>query len=917
MCKETTSSTIANIALKMQTPNTGVFQTTLQQQIKRVDFVFKSLDEQTADKLKKTVPDFNNIPQVLHTINGLMQHFLKVMNLIAGSSADRVGLDLIKESYCDFTGSLRLLEGCLKISNNQPQYSSELKKYETLLSENAWQYKNVKDYISKATRLSFQSNIQSRFNSLLNGGDTIIEKSRIIENLSSPKSNPSVNSMGSFNSLNSLLGPTEKKQNTALLTPKHPPVIPNRPRSISPSPELNSADSRLLDYYSSKRYIDIQTLMDIYHKFDHSVLLIDFRSSVSFKHDHISLFTNIVNIDPLSVKPQYIVQDIVDHSLLLASNEEQMAFKNLRTYELVILLDQSSIQAKLSQSLLRFLAILDEKNSDKNYTLKRKPIILDGGFDEWSFFMNNQANGPIPNLRVSSPISMNSPSSPSYQNYVHTQPLISRSPSPIGYFANNGGSSINIDNNHSNFVHSSNSNFSVVKNNSKISTLTPVLNPKPVRNPQLLVPLTPENSSKNRSRSPSPSFRMAALTSTLPPTMKPGSSVFSSPLSASSSSNAHAPTPIKTIPPKRAPVLLSGLYNLGNSCYMNSTLQCLMGTKELTNYLLQGLYQNFVAKDSKLGSHGKLTNEYQTLAKLMLDNTSKRIATNPKSFKKVVGEINAAFDNCDQQDSAEFLHFLLDTIHEDLNWSANKEALPAITEQDEANREALPIRLASTIEWERYLKTDYSSIIEIFAGQYASRLECGNCHKTSTTYIPFNMLSVPIPAKNGALKLTDCIDSFVSPEILTGSNAWKCSRCKLSTTTKKQLTITRLPSILIIHLERFSISGGRTYEYVKNTRTIDVPLVLQMEKYWPVVRDEQELEQLRKFPSRGQEGKWEYNLFGVVRHYGTLNGGHYISEVKKNNNWVKFDDDKMSSSSMGKQGETDGSAYILFYEKVR
>lgn len=92
---------------------------------------------------------------------------------------------------------------------------------------------------------------------------------------------------------------------------------------------------------------------------------------------------------------------------------------------------------------------------------------------------------------------------------------------------------------------------------------------------------------------------------------------------------------------------------------------------------------------------------------------------------------------------------------------------------------------------------------------------------------------------------------------------------------------------------------------------------MSMKQYWPQIQDEQERQQLKKFPTRGQEGEWEYSLYGIVRHYGTLDGGHYISEVKKNGTWVKFDDDKVKvSDTMGKKGESDGSAYILFYEKV-
>lgn len=860
----------------MEMPNTNVAHASLQQQIKSVDFVFTSLNEKALERIHNSSSDLQSPPTAISFIQQLITRFMGFMRLASESSMDSVGLENMKEAYCDFTAARQLLDHHLKESQIRANglYWEDFRQLDKIINDNLWYYKSVKDFIAKSARLSFQSNIESRFNTLLNGGNPLIEKSKLIENLTPSSSSP--------------LPPQIIPSNIAIPIPIRPTAIPDRPRSISPSP-TNDPDMKLLDLYSMKKFIDVDTLMDIYHKFDSSVLLIDYRPSPSFKSDHISLFTNIINIDPLSVKPQYTVQDVIDHSLLLSTFKEREIFMNIAQYELVIIIDQSSIHAKLAQDILRFIAILDEKNHDSKYRLKRKPITLDGGFDEWVYFMNNQATRHHTTQQAlpKSPMTMNDIPN-LQQNYVHTKPFLSRSPSPTGLFPTLPSSHLT-------------------------SKFGGGLSKQQLPQPTMLVPIS-SPLTRTRSPSPSPVFR---------PTVKVAPSTSSSSPIVHRSNNtpvlqvSSVNTPVRSASPNKSPILVSGLYNLGNSCYMNASLQCMMGTKELTNYLLQDIYLKFVAKDSKLGSRGKLTKEYQTLAKTMLANTLKHVATNPKNFKKVVGSVNSAFNNCYQQDSAEFLHFILDTIHEDLNWSANKESLPAITDEDEANREILPMRLASTIEWERYLKTDYSTIIEIFAGQYASRLECGNCHKTSTTYIPFNMLSVPVPSQKKELNLYDCIDSFVSPEILSGDNAWKCPRCKGSFSTKKELTITRLPAVLIVHLERFSLSSGPNLTFVKNTSKINIPLKMSMKQYWPQIQDEQERQQLKKFPTRGQEGEWEYSLYGIVRHYGTLDGGHYISEVKKNGTWVKFDDDKVKvSDTMGKKGESDGSAYILFYEKV-
>ncbi|KAG0683479.1 ubiquitin-specific protease doa4 [Pichia californica] len=876
-----------------------------------MDFVFKSLNEKAQERLQNTSHNLNSKPVAITFIQNEIQRFLEIVEQISRTSYDAVGLDKIKEAYCNYVCARDLLDRHIKDNSDNMSninninnvismnliYLDDLNQLDKILNDNLWYFKNIKEYIAKSSTNSFQSNVQSRFNSLLNGGNQIIEKSKLIENTTNMTS----------------LTPNLSKMNIIppLQTPVHPPIIPTRPRILSPSPTpSDNPDISLLNIYAQRRFITVDDLMEIYRRFQDSVLLIDFRPRLKFEADHISFFTNIVNIDPISVKPTYIVQDVINSSLLLSSIKDIETFSKVSQYELVIIIDQSSIHAKVDQDTMRFVAILDEKNDDIQYKLKRKPLILDGGFDDWTYFMNNQ-NGPVFNqqrqqhqqqnqnqnqnqapvspimhsstLNTASPLSGNNILN-SRKNYIHTKPYISRSPSPTGF-----------NNTYSN-------NFSAFSNQNIVD--------------QKLFPVG-NLSTKPRSSSPVRPIYV--------PSIKPNNiqisakNTFLTNLNNPLAQVSALSIPLRSQSPTKSPNIVSGLFNLGNSCYMNSSLQCLIGTKILTNYLLQDSYQQYVAKSSKLGSGGRLTNEYHNLAKLMLANTIKKVATNPRVFKKMVGSINSSFNNCDQQDSAEFLHFILDTIHEDLNFSSDKNALPAISDNDEANRETLSLRVASAIEWERYLKTDFSAVIDTFAGQYASRLECGICHKTSTTYIPYNMLSVPVPNLRKNLDLYDCINTFVSPEILTKDNAWKCPRCKKDVETKKQLTITRLPKILILHLERFSFVGSMIGgKFIKNSSIINIPLKLSMKKYWPQVQTEYEREQLRKFPSRGQEpGDWAYRLYGIVRHYGTLDGGHYIAEVMKEGRWIKFDDEKLKfSETMGKSPETDGSAYILFYEKI-
>ena len=104
-----------------------------------------------------------------------------------------------------------------------------------------------------------------------------------------------------------------------------------------------------------------------------------------------------------------------------------------------------------------------------------------------------------------------------------------------------------------------------------------------------------------------------------------------------------------------------------------------------------------------------------------------------------------------------------------------------LTPEQEKNREILPVRLASTIEWERYLKLNFSIIVDYFQGQYLSQLKCLECGFTSTTYNAFSILSLPIPEKLNKLmkvSLDECLQEFVTTELLDDNNKWYCPNCK-------------------------------------------------------------------------------------------------------------------------------------------
>ncbi|GME95086.1 unnamed protein product [Ambrosiozyma monospora] len=280
---------------------------------------------------------------------------------------------------------------------------------------------------------------------------------------------------------------------------------------------------------------------------------------------------------------------------------------------------------------------------------------------------------------------------------------------------------------------------------------------------------------------------------------------------------------------KKQLMITTGLVNLGNSCYMNSVLQCLTGAVNMTEFFLNGTYRKRINVNSKLGSKGILATEFASFESELFTHSSqsKPKSITPIRFRKVLASLNSCYRNTDQQDCFEFLNYLLDSLHEDLNQNGNHPKLPELTKDEEEQREKLPIRIASTIEWERYLRTNFSIVVDIFQGQILSQLRCLECGTTSTTYNAFSTLSLPIPNTYGPISLKQCFDEFVKPELLTADNRWSCPKCKRPTKSAKQLRISRLPQVLIIHLKRFKLENYLS----KINLNVDYPTEFNLDKF--------------------------------------------------------------------------------------
>ena len=198
---------------------------------------------------------------------------------------------------------------------------------------------------------------------------------------------------------------------------------------------------------------------------------------------------------------------------------------------------------------------------------------------------------------------------------------------------------------------------------------------------------------------------------------------------------------------------LVGLNNIGNTCFMNTSLQCLSNCQILTNYFLNDYYIPFVNKNNPIGSKGKLVESYVELIKHLWYGNENSIE--PYDFKEIIGEINIIFKGYQQHDTHEFLSFLLGELHEDLNKVLNKPYI-SINENLHFNNEIQQFQYFQKL----FLSRNQSIIIDLFYGMFKSTVYCinNNCKHISNTFDPYSIISLPLINKK--------IDNYSDNEFL-------------------------------------------------------------------------------------------------------------------------------------------------------
>ncbi|KAJ6515632.1 Usp36 protein, partial [Mycena sanguinolenta] len=297
----------------------------------------------------------------------------------------------------------------------------------------------------------------------------------------------------------------------------------------------------------------------------------------------------------------------------------------------------------------------------------------------------------------------------------------------------------------------------------------------------------------------------------------------------------------------------SGLYNSGNTCFLNSALQCLLHTPPL----LRMLNEHSQSKCRVKAGIFCMACSLQRVA----EQAQKGNPFVPVAVSGKLQVIAKHMRKGRQEDSHEFLRYAIDALQ--------KSCLAGLPPKID------PLLAETT--W----------VHKIFGGRLRSRVSCHDCGYNSDTFDSILDLSLDIHNMNG---VREALRKFVHPDTLKGADKYKCEKCKKPVVAEKRFSIHEAPMVLTVHLKRFTPMGRKIGTHV----------------------DYEERLTLKPYMSEGQYGP-TYTLYGVICHAGGgPNSGHYFAYVKnRTGSWCEMNDESVSSYRSAPINLK--NAYILFY----
>lgn len=337
-----------------------------------------------------------------------------------------------------------------------------------------------------------------------------------------------------------------------------------------------------------------------------------------------------------------------------------------------------------------------------------------------------------------------------------------------------------------------------------------------------------------------------------------------------------------------------GLENVGNTCYMNSAFQSFLRVKPLSAWLMKGDYKEDLnsAKTEKF-----LVQAWKMLVENYYNNDNTKVI-NPSACHNIINHLANSkqiplYQLGNQNDIQEFILFFINSLHEALCYPI--KATIRGTMKSPLDR----LTLDAHKQWATMYRQDYSSIVELFHGQFISITTCPDCSNQTQKFDPECCFQLPIPPKKKGkpVDLIDCWRKFTELETMDNKNMYNCEKCKEMKNATKQIALWKTPQILIILLKRFRSHGAHA---TKINDLVTFPTTLD----------------LTEFCTSYDKLQSTYELVSVDNHQGATGGGHYFAFCKDpDDKWRKYNDSHVSEIS--EKDIVTNNAYCLFYQKIK
>ncbi|XP_024359797.1 ubiquitin carboxyl-terminal hydrolase 23 isoform X2 [Physcomitrium patens] len=317
----------------------------------------------------------------------------------------------------------------------------------------------------------------------------------------------------------------------------------------------------------------------------------------------------------------------------------------------------------------------------------------------------------------------------------------------------------------------------------------------------------------------------------------------------------------------------SGLSNLGNTCFLNSVLQCLTYTPPLAAYLETGQHTTICQEGGFCAMCALQEHIRQALA-------SPGGVISPTYIVKNLRCISKSFRPWRQEDAHEYMRYLIESLDNSCTSAGRGErGVRGAGAQSSSSSSSSSPQHPSLIQ-------------QMFGGQLRSQVKCTVCSTCSNTYDPLLDLSLEIVRADS---LTKALNRFTAVEALEGDNQYHCATCKQKVCALKQFTIDKSPIVLTIQFKRFSASGSSSGG--KIDKKIDFGRTLAM----------------RPYISNPEDSDANYSLYAVLVHAGwSTHSGHYYCFVRTSGGlWHNLDDSRVRQVS--EKTVLEQKAYILFY----